>query len=393
MVSLEEVATSLANGEFKKVVFMVGAGVSTAAGIPDFRSPETGLYANLARLKLPYPEAVFDLTYFRRRPEAFYTLADELYPGKFEPTKFHSFMKVVQDHGSLLRVFTQNIDTLEHLAGVEEEKIVAAHGSFANNHCIECHRAMSVARLKEIMWGGKDSKVVVPKCEKCGGLVKPDIVFFGESLPRRFFDLSDVDVDDADLVIVAGTSLTVMPFAQLPDMVPDETIRVLFNMEQVGDFGDRDNDVVVLGDCDENIAKFADMVGWSLDRDATSQEPIKQIKGELSSIVDDLRQVTLQDSDKGASENDDNSKQSKAPKDSLESKESKAPKDSQEPKESKAPKDSQEFKESRESKNSSDESNDSTSSVNSNKHDSKDSNTNNAPNTIDRPQTKNTDDK
>uniref|UniRef100_A0A060T3A6 NAD-dependent protein deacetylase n=1 Tax=Blastobotrys adeninivorans TaxID=409370 RepID=A0A060T3A6_BLAAD len=370
MVSLEDVATSLANGEFKRVVFMVGAGVSTAAGIPDFRSPETGLYANLARLKLPYPEAVFDLTYFRKRPEAFYTLADELYPGKFEPTKFHSFMKVVQDHGCLLRVFTQNIDTLEHLAGVDEDKIVAAHGSFANNHCIECRRAMSVARLKQIMWGGKDGKVVVPKCEKCGGLIKPDIVFFGESLPRRFFDLSDVDVDKADLVIVAGTSLTVMPFAQLPDMVPDETIRVLFNMEQVGDFGDRENDVVVLGDCDDNIAKFADMAGWSLDRDTKGQEPIKQIKGELNSIVHDLRRVTLQDSDKGDSEKDDDSKQSTV---SIEQ--------------------SKGRQESKESKESSGKLPDSTSSVNSNKHDSKDSNTNDTPEAVDRADTKNHDDK
>ncbi|CAE7201223.1 unnamed protein product, partial [Rhizoctonia solani] len=102
----------------RKVVLMVGAGISTSAGIPDFRSPKTGLYANLARLKLPYPEAVFDIHFFRDNPLPFYTLAHELYPGKFRPTITHSFIKLLSDKGMLHMCFTQNIDTLERLAGV-----------------------------------------------------------------------------------------------------------------------------------------------------------------------------------------------------------------------------------------------------------------------------------
>jgi NAD-dependent histone deacetylase SIR2 len=108
-----------------------GAGISTSAGIPDFRSPETGLYANLARLNLPYAEAVFDIAYFRNRPEPFYTLARELYPGKYRPTITHSFITLLHKKGLLLKLFTQNIDCLEREAGVPGDLIIEAHGSFA----------------------------------------------------------------------------------------------------------------------------------------------------------------------------------------------------------------------------------------------------------------------
>jgi NAD+-dependent protein deacetylase SIR2 len=108
-----------------------GAGISTSAGIPDFRSPDTGLYANLSRLNLPYAEAVFDISYFRNNPLPFYTLAQELYPGKYRPTITHSFITLLHKKGLLLKLFTQNIDCLEREAGVPDELIVEAHGSFA----------------------------------------------------------------------------------------------------------------------------------------------------------------------------------------------------------------------------------------------------------------------
>lgn len=108
-----------------------GAGISTSAGIPDFRSPETGLYANLERLNLPHPEAVFELSFFRENPLPFYTLAQELYPGKYRPTITHSFIHLLHKKGLLLKLFTQNIDCLEREAGVPGDKIIEAHGSFA----------------------------------------------------------------------------------------------------------------------------------------------------------------------------------------------------------------------------------------------------------------------
>jgi NAD-dependent histone deacetylase SIR2 len=122
----------------QNIVLCVGAGISTNSGIPDFRTPGTGLYSNLAALKLPFPEAVFSLQYFRQDPKPFYTLAHSLYPGEFKPTLTHTFIRLLQNRGVLLRCFTQNIDTLERIAGVKPKYIVEAHGSFAASRCIDC---------------------------------------------------------------------------------------------------------------------------------------------------------------------------------------------------------------------------------------------------------------
>ena len=122
----------------RSIVLCVGAGISTNSGIPDFRTPGSGLYSNLAALNLPYPEAVFSLQFFRDDPQPFYTLAESLYPGTYKPTLTHTFVRLLQDKGILLRCFTQNIDTLERMAGVKADKIVEAHGSFATSRCIDC---------------------------------------------------------------------------------------------------------------------------------------------------------------------------------------------------------------------------------------------------------------
>ena len=120
-------AETWAHTEHRKV----GAGISTSAGIPDFRSPNTGLYANLERLNLPHAEAVFEISYFRQNPLPFYILAQELYPGKFRPTITHSFITLLHKKGLLLKLFSQNIDCLEREAGLPDEMIIEAHGSFA----------------------------------------------------------------------------------------------------------------------------------------------------------------------------------------------------------------------------------------------------------------------
>lgn len=233
-----------------------GAGISTSAGIPDFRSPETGLYANLARLDLPYAEAVFDISYFRSNPLPFYTLAQELYPGRFRPTLAHAFLRLLHDKGLLLKLFTQNIDCLEREAGVPDERIVEAHGSFARQRCIECRRPYPDDKMRAAVAGGD-----VPHCGHCLGLVKPDIVFFGEQLPAEFFASRHLPAQ-ADLCIVMGTSLTVQPFASLPQFVPDGVPRVLINLERVGAIGSRPDDVLLLGDCDEGVRKLAEACGW-----------------------------------------------------------------------------------------------------------------------------------
>ncbi|TID28542.1 hypothetical protein CANINC_002415 [Pichia inconspicua] len=263
-----------------KVGFFVGAGISTNCGIPDFRSPETGLYANLERLKLPYPEAVFDIEYFRKKPKAFYTLAEELFPGKFVPSRFHYMIKLFQDKGLLKRCYTQNIDTLERIAGVEDGKVLEAHGSFSKNHCIDCSAEMSQEELLEFI-----NKKEIPTCSECQGYVKPDIVFFGEALPGKLWEFWEDDVDDMDVVIVAGTSLAVYPFASLPSEVSSKTKRVLINREVCGDFKDnpRKSDLVLQEDCDVIADLLCEKLGWLNDLN----DLVESGKSKLSTAKDD----------------------------------------------------------------------------------------------------------
>nr|AFS50003.1 SIR2 protein [Sporothrix schenckii]AGH06136.1 SIR2 [Sporothrix schenckii] len=262
--SLEAVAQLILDGKVRRIVALTGAGISTAAGIPDFRSPGTGLYANLQRLKLPYAEAVFSIDYFRENPHPFYILAKELYPGQFHPTVAHAFLSLLAAKGLLRMLFTQNIDCLERAAGVPADLIVEAHGSFATQRCInfDCRTSFPDDEMREHV---RDARV--PRCKRpgCGALVKPDIVFFGESLPQRFHELGKLPATDADLVLVLGTSLTVYPFAGLPTMVPDHVPRVLFNREVVGDLGTRADDVLELGSCTAGVLKLADALGWRVE--------------------------------------------------------------------------------------------------------------------------------
>ncbi|KAK0668548.1 NAD-dependent protein deacetylase hst2-1 [Cercophora samala] len=256
--TLSSVAKYILSGRARRIVVMTGAGISTAAGIPDFRSPDTGLYANLASLDLPEPEAVFDLGFFKLNPRPFYVLAKELYPGNYHPTVSHVFVRLLAEKGLLHQLFTQNIDCLEREAGIPGEKIIEAHGSFASQRCIECKAEFDAAKMREFVSRGE-----VPRCEEegCGGLVKPDIVFFGEQLPKAFFDRKDM-AEEADLVLVMGTSLQVHPFAGLVNLAEERVPRVLFNLERVGGMGSQADDVLVLGDCDEGVRKLADELGW-----------------------------------------------------------------------------------------------------------------------------------
>ncbi|KIP08947.1 hypothetical protein PHLGIDRAFT_29303 [Phlebiopsis gigantea 11061_1 CR5-6] len=268
---IRSLAKYIKSDECKNIFVMLGAGVSTSAGIPDFRSPETGLYANLQRLNLPYPEAVFEINFFRENPVPFYTLARELFPGKYRPTPTHSFVKVLHNRKLLRMCFTQNIDTLERLAGVPDSAIVEAHGSFANQHCIECGSSYDGGKLKDEILQGE-----IAYCYECGGLVKPDIVFFGESLPPRFHNTIGL-LRTADLLIVMGTSLTVHPFASLTQLVPEGCPRVLVNMDQAGDIGTRADDVLLLGKTDEVARELCEALGedWVEELDAMWKETEK----------------------------------------------------------------------------------------------------------------------
>lgn len=264
------VAERIRSGQAKNIIVMSGAGISVAAGIPDFRSPGTGLYYNLQKYRLPRPTAVFEIEYFHSHPEPFYMLARELWPGSYSPTRVHHFLRLLDHKGVLLRNFTQNIDALETVAGLDRERIVEAHGSFATARCVRCGDG---ADLEEVR--GHVFRAAVPRCAKCGGTIKPDIVFFGENLPERYHARAAADFRECDLLIVLGTSLAVRPFAGLIESVPEDCPRVLINRESVGDcffsFPNRHmdfhssgtNDVLWLGDVQDGVSELCSLLGWA----------------------------------------------------------------------------------------------------------------------------------
>eukprot|EP00933_Yihiella_yeosuensis_P026960 TRINITY_DN20913_c1_g1_i1.p1 TRINITY_DN20913_c1_g1~~TRINITY_DN20913_c1_g1_i1.p1 ORF type:complete len:454 (-),score=86.18 TRINITY_DN20913_c1_g1_i1:104-1465(-) len=289
---LDGLAEYIEMNDPRNIVCLVGAGLSTAAGIPDFRSPGTGLYQNLQRYDLPEPESVFDLDFFRESPDAFYDLAKELWPTgeRYRPTKTHYFLRMLEQQGRLRRCYTQNIDMLEQLAGLSEDKVIAAHGNFAKAHTLS-GQEVDIEELRDAVFQG------VEACKKLsetyGSLVKPDIVFFGEDLPRRFHEGMQHDFHDCDLLIVLGTSLAVAPFNKLISMVPPSCPRVLMNREIAGLASDpfecaidpttsrvlggfrfhaRDSrDIFLQCDCDEGVQQLCGRVGWAQALDSACQ--------------------------------------------------------------------------------------------------------------------------
>lgn len=253
--SLKKVADLIQQKKARRILVLSGAGVSCSAGIPDFRSPGTGLYDNLKKYDLPFPEAVFDLGFYRDNPAPFLNLAKELWPGvKHSPTLTHSFISLLNKKSVLLRNYSQNIDGLEFLADLPNEKLVECHGHFRTASCIEC--GTESTECETVILTSNE----VPKCNDCGGLVKPDIVFFGEDLPQTFHTLLPKDVRQADLLLVMGTSLLVAPVSMIPDMVHCK--RVLLNRECVGNFHQARGDVVYEGDCDDAVYMLSKLLGW-----------------------------------------------------------------------------------------------------------------------------------
>lgn len=263
------------------VIVLVGAGMSTAAGVPDFRSPNTGIYANLQKYNLPHPEDVFKIDYFKNNPEPFYDLSRQILPDKLFPTLSHYFVRLLHEKGYLLRCFSQNVDCLESLCGLPKDKLVLAHGSFETGHCLRCNAEYSLAWMRQIVEQGG-----IPHCTKtqdCKGLIKPDVKLFGERLDGRFFRLAKDDFPKCELLIIIGSSLTVMPFAQLVQKVPSKCPRLLINKTKSGhdlpllfrlfrpsdglmyDKKGNTRDVAYIGDCDEACLQLSTRLGWNGD--------------------------------------------------------------------------------------------------------------------------------
>lgn len=185
------------------IVFFGGAGVSTESGIPDFRSVD-GLYNQQYRYP---PETILSHSFFRAEPEEFF----RFYRAKMlaldaEPNAAHKKLAEWESMGKCRAVVTQNIDGLHQKAGSRE--VLELHGSVLRNHCMRCHKPYDV---RDIAAG-----TGVPKCE-CGGIIKPDVVLYEESLDTTVIDKSVKYIRAADILIIGGTSLAVYPAAGLID--------------------------------------------------------------------------------------------------------------------------------------------------------------------------------
>ena len=184
-----------------RIVFFGGAGVSTESGIPDFRSVD-GLYSQ----KFDYPpETIISHTFYERKPDYFFRFyREKMLPLGFEPNITHKVLAKWEQEGTLSAVVTQNIDGLHQKAG--SRKVYELHGSVLRNYCTACGKFHTAEFIRDAAG--------VPKCS-CGGTVKPDVVLYEESLDMGTIEKSVEAIANADLLIVAGTSLTVYPAAGL----------------------------------------------------------------------------------------------------------------------------------------------------------------------------------
>ena len=319
-------AVNLLHGR-KNVVVLCGAGISVSCGIPDFRS-KGGIYdqIDIHDYGLCTPEEIFHLEVFQDNPRPFYKFAGKmLYPNRpHEPSPSHRFLALLEEKKMLLRVYTQNIDGLEEKAGLSPKRVVYAHGSLNTSSCLKCGGKAPAEDLRdEILLGN------VPYCQKitgrrkrrrgedvptgedpdekvavrCGGVMKPNITFFGEPLVDRVRRCLESDQAKADAVIVIGTSLSVAPISKIIKYLRPSIPRLLINRTIVipkhtdGDSDDLDEagedkdhrdgylfDALMLGFCDEVIKALSYVLsngnGSNANANASSNSNGKSINSE-----------------------------------------------------------------------------------------------------------------
>ena len=215
MENLEKLKTWVQ--ESKRIVFFGGAGVSTESGIPDFRSVD-GLYNQ----KFDYPpETIISHSFFLKNPEYFFRFyREKMLPLGFSPNITHKKLAQWEEVGKLTAVITQNIDGLHQKAG--SRRVLELHGSVLRNYCMKCHKSYSAEYVKNSQG--------ICRCD-CGGIVKPDVVLYEESLDSQVLEKSIYAIAQCDLLIVGGTSLTVYPAAGLLRYYPGHRL-VLINRDE-----------------------------------------------------------------------------------------------------------------------------------------------------------------
>jgi NAD-dependent deacetylase len=195
----------------QRVAALTGAGISTAAGIPDFRGPQ-GIYVTRQ-----YDPDIFDIDVFLRDPRPFYDFTRDLLTLQetTTPSFTHSLLARLEAEAHLEGVVTQNIDGLHQRAG--SRCVIEIHGGFNLTHCLSCRREFPLPTLRELV-----QREDVPRCPECAGLLKPDVVFFGEAV--KGMDEAAALVARSDLLLVIGSSLLVYPAAGLPALAHGEVL-------------------------------------------------------------------------------------------------------------------------------------------------------------------------
>jgi NAD-dependent deacetylase len=202
--------------EASSVVALTGAGISVPSGIPDFRTPGTGLWANVD------PMEVAHIDVFRRDPARFWRFYGERFQtlAHKQPNRAHEVLAELERDGLLRAVITQNIDQLHRRAGSRE--LIEVHGTIAHSSCLRCGARYELADVR----GRRElDSGLVPRCD-CGEPLKPDVVLFGEYLPVAALARAEQLATDADLMICVGSSLEVYPVAQLPQLTLDAGGRI-----------------------------------------------------------------------------------------------------------------------------------------------------------------------
>ena len=200
--------------ESRRIVFFGGAGVSTESGIPDFRSQD-GLYHQ--QFAYP-PEEILSHTFFARHPEEFYRFyRAKMLPLDAQPNDAHRFLAQLEAGGRLTAVITQNIDGLHQKAG--SKNVFELHGSIYRNYCEKCYQFYGIDTIL--------NSTGIPRCEKCGGIIKPDVVLYEEGLDEKTLNAAVRYIHEADVLIIGGTSLAVYPAAGLIDYFQGDKLVVI----------------------------------------------------------------------------------------------------------------------------------------------------------------------
>ena len=236
-------------GRSLRAVALTGAGVSVPSGIPDFRTPETGLWAKVD------PMEVAHISVFEGDPERFWSYYRPRFQslGDKEPNRAHEALAELERRGLIEGVITQNIDRLHRAAG--SENVVEVHGSIETSSCTACGESFGLERVEDLF----DERGVA-LCASCGGAVKPDVVLFGEILPLEAIERATELAEAADLMLCVGSSLAVHPVAGLPQLTLDGGGRLAIVTKGETPY-DAEAEVRLDGEVDEELSALLEALG------------------------------------------------------------------------------------------------------------------------------------